>query len=143
MSTHVTHNSAAPRFIPAKIAGSEFGMHPNLEEGVSPLRHDSKETDALLSHTHKIEAVQKQLDQTTDILRKDIQLALDNAGSAEEVQAKAESMKESAIQFKKSARDVKLHFCLEYYKYILIVVAVLAIVGVVIWLSVTNAGQKK
>ena len=89
-------------------------------------------------NTSKLDQIQVELDKTTDVLRKDIQIALANAQTADEVSNKAQNMKAQAQVFRKTAGDVKCHFCLQYYKMIMLLLFILAVIGVVIWLIVTG-----
>lgn len=61
-------------------------------------------------------------------------MQLMNVQAAEEVSIKAEEMKNQADVFRKTAKDVKSHFCWQHYRLILLVLVILAVVGVVLWL---------
>lgn len=79
----------------------------------------------------KIEQIQKEIDLTTEIMKKNIQNTIDNGNKLEQLQIKTQDLAEQSSTFKLSARKIKRNLCLVNYK---TTASIICIIGTILGL---------
>jgi len=110
----------------------------------SPSGQPKKPTgkDATTAPPSKTQAIKKDLDDVTDIMKKNVEKVMSNMDTLEDVEWKTMEMRENASRFKNASRKVNVMMCLQNYKLlaliILIVIIVLAVIIIPIAIHFSN-----
>ena len=72
--------------------------------------------DASHVSTKKLAQISAEIDKTKTQMLHNIDATLQRGEAFEHLENKTENMKQQAVIFKKTAADVKSHFCWQYYK---------------------------
>jgi hypothetical protein len=74
-------------------------------------------------NNQSIELVQKKLDEVTNVMQENIQIAFKNTDKIENLEEKAEILKDSSEQFNKTSKKLKAKYICQYYgKYIFAII---------------------
>ena len=88
----------------------------------------------IISTDSKLNNVEGEVKETQGVLLKTIELTLSRGEQINSLEDKSVKMTRHADAFKKNAAAVKWNFCAAYYRNILIAGAILAVIGVVLYL---------
>jgi hypothetical protein len=87
------------------------------------------------SNNQSIELVQKKLDEVTNVMQENIQIAFKNTDKIENLEEKTEILKDSAEQFNKKSRQIKAKLICQYYgKYIGITIFVILLIVLFVYI---------
>merc|ERR1739842_247687 len=89
----------------------------------------------------KMQEVQEDIEQVQLVVRKSISKALDRGDKLNDLSNKAEDLQVQAGMFKKHARKTRIHFCIQKWKMIALILFVVLILGLSLGLWSMNAAE--
>lgn len=82
---------------------------------------------------NKLNTINTRLNETSDILKQNIDIAIQRGEKLEDLQDKSYQLENEAVRFKKSAKNLKCKFCKEHLK----TIGVIAFIVILIILILT------